>query len=229
MNQDWAEHGEAPSSASTTSSSYYPPAATTASYYRNPCPAPAPEPSPPPSLLSRTTTGDQSSFTSSWLTPATAEDLAAAAAGDDEDYDDDTNFVFENGRRYHAPASGRVTYPLPNDESEQERDDMKHKLALWMMHEKLFYAPVEETLKHGGMVFDLGMIVFLLSSFFFFMSAWKEGGWTLPPFFRFPLLLFLYSLTAFLPTPWSCCCRYLHVARSSRGRHSRHVVFRDLA
>lgn len=49
-------------------------------------------------------------------------------------------------------------YPLPNDESEQERDDMKHKLALWMMHEKLFYAPVEETLKHGGMVFDLGML-----------------------------------------------------------------------
>lgn len=51
-----------------------------------------------------------------------------------------------------------MLYPLPNDEPEQERDDMKHKLALWMMQEKLFYAPVEETLKRGGMVFDLGML-----------------------------------------------------------------------
>ncbi|KAF3761970.1 S-adenosyl-L-methionine-dependent methyltransferase, partial [Cryphonectria parasitica EP155] len=64
--------------------------------------------------------------------------------------------VYEYGRRYHANTDGRVLYPLPNDESEQERDDMKHKLSLWMMHEKLFYAPVEDTLKRGGAVFDLG-------------------------------------------------------------------------
>lgn len=120
----------------------------------------APEPSPPPSLLGQAAAGGQagsSSFTSTWITPASTEELAAAGDDDDNSFAD-TDFVFENGRRYHAPAAGRVVYPLPNDESEQERDDMKHKLALWMMHEKLLYAPVEETLKRGGMVFDLGML-----------------------------------------------------------------------
>lgn len=99
---------------------------------------------------------DQASF-NTWITPANSVELAEADDDDGGgDYDDDTNFVFEHGRRYHANADGRVLYPLPNDESEQERDDMKHKLALWMMHEKLFYAPVEEALKRGGMVIDLG-------------------------------------------------------------------------
>ncbi|PSR99120.1 S-adenosyl-L-methionine-dependent methyltransferase, partial [Coniella lustricola] len=75
----------------------------------------------------------------------------------DDDYDDDdTNFVFAHGRRYHASNGGRAFYPLPNDELEQERDDMKHNLALWMMHDKLFYAPVDEALRRGGAVFDLG-------------------------------------------------------------------------
>lgn len=106
----------------------------------------------------------------SWITPANTAELAE----DDDhgnDYYDDTNFVFENGRRYHANADGRVLYPLPNDESEQERDDMKHKLALWMMHEKLFYAPVEVNLTQGGMVFDLGESILSDSFFPFFFSA----------------------------------------------------------
>lgn len=121
----------------------------------------APEPSPPPSLLGQAAGGQAaSSFTSTWITPASTEELAAAGDDDDNSFLD-TDFVYENGRRYHAPASGRVVYPLPNDESEQERDDMKHKLALWMMHEKLLYAPVEEVLKRGGMVFDLGMLLLL--------------------------------------------------------------------
>ncbi|ROW03341.1 hypothetical protein VSDG_01265 [Cytospora chrysosperma] len=159
MNQDWARHGEASSASSTSISSIYYPPATTTSYA---CITPstgtvsgAPEPSPPLSLSSQAAAGDHASFTPTWLAPATTEELAGDDDDDDDDDYDDTNFVYENGRRYHAPASGRVMYPLPNDESEQERDDMKHKLALWMMHEKLFYAPVEETLKHGGMVFDL--------------------------------------------------------------------------
>lgn len=95
---------------------------------------------------------DDVSF-NTWITPA---NTVERAEDDDADYDDDTNFVYEYGRRYHANADGRVTYPLPNDESEQERDDMKHKLTLWMMHEKLCYAPVEERLTLGGTVFDLG-------------------------------------------------------------------------
>lgn len=155
------------------SSSYYPPTSGADYYYSStntfaqPPPSGttavgAPEPSPPPSLLGQTAAAGgaqagSSSFTSTWITPASAEELAAAGDGDDDNSFADTDFVFENGRRYHAPASGRVVYPLPNDESEQERDDMKHKLALWMMHEKLLYAPVDEVLKRGGMVFDLGM------------------------------------------------------------------------
>ncbi|KAG6361840.1 hypothetical protein INS49_010069 [Diaporthe citri] len=149
-----------------TTSSYCPPTSG-ADYYHSsnstfPPPSGtavgAPEPSPPPSLLGQAAAGGQagsSSFTSTWITPASTEELAAGGDDDDNSFAD-TDFVFENGRRYHAPASGRVVYPLPNDESEQERDDMKHKLALWMMHEKLLYAPVEEALKRGGMVFDLG-------------------------------------------------------------------------
>lgn len=150
------------------SSSHYPPTSGTDYYYssNNTTLLPsgtavgAPEPSPPPSLLGQAAAvgGGQagpSSFTSTWITPASTSELAAA--GDDDNSFADTDFVYENGRRYHAPADGRVVYPLPNDESEQERDDMKHKLALWMMHEKLLYAPVEEALNRGGMVFDLGM------------------------------------------------------------------------
>lgn len=109
-------------------------------------------PSPPAPIRFPTSTGADDT---SWITPANTAELAEDDDLDN-DYYDDTNFVFENGRRYHANADGRVLYPLPNDESEQERDDMKHKLALWMMHEKLFYAPVEEELTQGGLVFDLG-------------------------------------------------------------------------
>ncbi|KAI3394087.1 hypothetical protein diail_3211 [Diaporthe ilicicola] len=164
-----SSRGEASFFGQTSSSSHYPPtsedcnAFTTLPPPQGPTTVGAPEPSPPPSLLlghhhqqqQAALARDQaSSFTSTWITPASTSDLAAAGEGDDDFYSD-TNFVFENGRRYHAPDSGRVIYPLPNDESEQERDDMKHKLALWMMHEKLLYAPVEESLRQGGMVFDL--------------------------------------------------------------------------
>lgn len=96
--------------------------------------------------------GSDEASIKTWITAANTDELAE----DDNDFDD-TNFVYENGRRYHANVEGRIMYPLPNDESEQEREDMSHKLALWMMHEKLFYAPIERTLQQqGGTVFDLG-------------------------------------------------------------------------
>lgn len=103
-------------------------------------------------LPSHLHTGSDGASIDTWITAANTEELA----GDDDDFDD-TNFVYENGRRYHANAEGRIMYPLPNDESEQEREDMNHKLALWMMHDKLFYAPIEGILEQqGGTVFDLG-------------------------------------------------------------------------
>lgn len=166
-----SSQGEAPLFPAYESSSYYPPASVSEYTNINAFSHPSgtnvggPEPSPPPSLLGQATGAQAAlSFTSTWITPASTEELAAAGDDDDNSFLD-TDFVYENGRRYHAPASGRVVYPLPNDESEQERDDMKHKLALWMMHEKLLYAPVDEVLKRGGMVFDLGMLLPLLPTF----------------------------------------------------------------
>jgi hypothetical protein len=59
---------------------------------------------------------------------------------DDEDYDSGMedgasvesaslqssilNYIYENGRRYHAYRAGE--YPLPNDENEQSRMDLLH-------------------------------------------------------------------------------------------------------
>src|ERR1700737_1906171 len=38
------------------------------------------------------------------------------------------DYAFENGRRYHKFREG--TYQFPNDESEQEREDMKHAMIV---------------------------------------------------------------------------------------------------
>lgn len=116
---------------------------------------------------------DHASSLGLWATTTTPADADADGDGDGDDYDDDTNFVYEHGRRYHANADGRVLYPLPNDESEQERDDMKHKLALWMMHGRLFYAPVEDVMERGGVVFDLGERSPPPPSFFIFSSLFS--------------------------------------------------------
>jgi SAM-dependent methyltransferase len=48
---------------------------------------------------------------------------------------------FENGRRYHRFREG--TYQFPNDESEQEREAMKHAMVVNLCGGKLHYAPIE--------------------------------------------------------------------------------------
>ena len=50
--------------------------------------------------------------------------------------------AYENGRRYHAYKYGR--YPIPNDDAEQNREDMKHVMMLELTNGKLFYAPIGE-------------------------------------------------------------------------------------
>ncbi|KAK1510259.1 methyltransferase domain-containing protein [Colletotrichum abscissum] len=50
---------------------------------------------------------------------------------------------YENGRRYHSYRHGR--YPMPNDETEQSREDMKHTMLLELTDGKLIYAPIGET------------------------------------------------------------------------------------
>jgi hypothetical protein len=51
------------------------------------------------------------------------------------------DYAFEHGRRYHKYQEGR--YLFPNDESEQEREDMKHAMIVNLCGGKLHYAPLE--------------------------------------------------------------------------------------
>ncbi|CAJ0546853.1 Ff.00g014800.m01.CDS01 [Fusarium sp. VM40] len=48
--------------------------------------------------------------------------------------------AFENGRRYHQYRHG--TYPIPNDDAEQNRDDMKHAMMLELTSGNLFFSPI---------------------------------------------------------------------------------------
>lgn len=47
---------------------------------------------------------------------------------------------YEHGRRYHSYRHGR--YPIPNDDTEQNREDMKHAMVLELTDGRLFYAPI---------------------------------------------------------------------------------------
>ncbi|KAK0707956.1 hypothetical protein B0H67DRAFT_588973 [Lasiosphaeris hirsuta] len=47
---------------------------------------------------------------------------------------------FQHGRRYHTFRPGR--YPIPNDEIEQDREDIKHPMMLELTDGKHFLAPV---------------------------------------------------------------------------------------
>jgi hypothetical protein len=51
------------------------------------------------------------------------------------------DYSFEHGRRYHKYHEGK--YLFPNDESEQEREDMKHAMILNVCGGHLHYAPLE--------------------------------------------------------------------------------------
>ncbi|KAH8655183.1 S-adenosyl-L-methionine-dependent methyltransferase [Xylariales sp. PMI_506] len=58
---------------------------------------------------------------------------------------------YENGRRYHSYKNGR--YPIPNDDQEQNREDMKHVMMLEMTDGKLFYSPLGD---NPQKVIDIG-------------------------------------------------------------------------
>ncbi|KAI9804639.1 MAG: hypothetical protein M1833_006714 [Piccolia ochrophora] len=50
------------------------------------------------------------------------------------------NYPYENGRRYHAYKDG--AYVFPNDEQENERLDITHRMVTLRLKEKLFLAPI---------------------------------------------------------------------------------------
>lgn len=51
------------------------------------------------------------------------------------------DYAFEHGRRYQKYQEGR--YLFPNDESEQDREDMKHAMIVNLCGGRLHYAPLE--------------------------------------------------------------------------------------
>ncbi|KAI1500204.1 S-adenosyl-L-methionine-dependent methyltransferase [Biscogniauxia marginata] len=58
---------------------------------------------------------------------------------------------YRNGRRYHRFRHGR--YPIPNDETEQNREDMLHAMMLEATDGKLFFAPIQDS---PHKIIDLG-------------------------------------------------------------------------
>lgn len=88
-------------------------------------------------------------------TEALAIEAASETGGDDEFdaiselFDDTTSITssiyahtYERGRRYQSFKNGR--YPIPNDDVEQNREDMKHAMLMELTDGKLFYAPIGE-------------------------------------------------------------------------------------
>jgi len=61
------------------------------------------------------------------------------------------DYVYENGRRYHAYNSGK--YILPNDESEQDRLDLHHHIFLLALDGKITTVPLPKDIQR---VLDLG-------------------------------------------------------------------------
>ncbi|TAQ85201.1 hypothetical protein B7494_g6477 [Chlorociboria aeruginascens] len=60
------------------------------------------------------------------------------------------DYAFENGRRYHRFREG--AYNFPNDDSEQDREDMKHAMMVNLC-QTLHFAPIGE---HPQNVLDMG-------------------------------------------------------------------------
>ncbi|KAM0814207.1 putative Methyltransferase domain-containing protein [Seiridium cardinale] len=58
---------------------------------------------------------------------------------------------YENGRRYHKFRYG--TYPIPNDDTEQTRDEMKHVATIELTSGRLFFAPIGN---YPQRIIDLG-------------------------------------------------------------------------
>lgn len=61
------------------------------------------------------------------------------------------DYAFENGRRYHKFREG--SYNFPNDDSEQDREDMKHAMMVNLCGQRLHFAPIGDNPQN---VLDIG-------------------------------------------------------------------------
>ncbi|KAG6062597.1 hypothetical protein E4U32_002128 [Claviceps aff. humidiphila group G2b] len=59
--------------------------------------------------------------------------------------------TYECGRRYADFGDGR--YPIPNDEMEQNREDMKHAMVMMLTENRLFLSPIGD---HPQKILDIG-------------------------------------------------------------------------
>lgn len=59
--------------------------------------------------------------------------------------------TYERGRRYQSFKNSR--YPIPNDDLEQTREDMKHVMLMELTNGELYFAP---TGKHPQKIVDIG-------------------------------------------------------------------------
>lgn len=64
------------------------------------------------------------------------------------------DYLYENGRRYHAYRQGK--YPLPNDEREQDRLDLVHYLWKELVNGSLYRAPISPSNTHRILDFGTG-------------------------------------------------------------------------
>lgn len=64
------------------------------------------------------------------------------------------DYLYENGRRYHAYRQGK--YPLPNDEREQDRLDLVHYLWKELVNGDLYRAPISPSNTHRILDFGTG-------------------------------------------------------------------------
>lgn len=60
-------------------------------------------------------------------------------------------FAYERGRRYQLFGDGE--YPIPNDDLEQNREDMKHAMLMMLTESKPFLAPIGS---HPQKILDIG-------------------------------------------------------------------------
>lgn len=60
-------------------------------------------------------------------------------------------FAYERGRRYQTFGDGR--YPIPNDDLEQNREDMKHAMLMMLTEGKPFFSPIG---MHPQKILDIG-------------------------------------------------------------------------
>jgi len=59
--------------------------------------------------------------------------------------------TYEHGRRYQHFKNGR--YPIPNDDEELNREDMKHAMLMELCDGQLFYAPIGD---QPHLILDIG-------------------------------------------------------------------------